>query len=96
MRLGLAVLAPGARSRIAALRAAALSSLPIIAGAALMLVLAAAIEAFWSPRSASRVNCFASNSGLTRTLEKKYWPSRSPFLSRRIDSAIWTAEEAGA
>jgi uncharacterized membrane protein SpoIIM required for sporulation len=51
MRLGLAVLAPGARSRIAALRAAALSSLPIIAGAALMLVVAAGIEAFWSPRA---------------------------------------------
>lgn len=51
MRLGLAVLAPGPRSRIAALRAAALSSLPIIAGAALMLLLAAGIEAFWSPRS---------------------------------------------
>ena len=50
MRLGLAVLAPGPRSRVAALRAAALSSLPIIAGAALMLVIAAGIEAFWSPR----------------------------------------------
>ena len=51
MRLGLAVLAPGARSRVAALRAASLSSLPIIAGAALMLVVAAGIEAFWSPRT---------------------------------------------
>jgi uncharacterized membrane protein SpoIIM required for sporulation len=51
MRLGLAVLAPGPRSRVAALRAAAHSSLPIIAGAALMLVIAAGIEAFWSPRA---------------------------------------------
>ena len=51
MRLGLAVLAPGPRSRVAALRAASLSSLPIIAGAALMLVVAAGIEAFWSPRA---------------------------------------------
>jgi len=50
MRLGLALLAPGPRSRVAALRAAALSSLPIIAGAGLMLVIAAGIEAFWSPR----------------------------------------------
>ncbi|HTO09548.1 MAG TPA: stage II sporulation protein M [Myxococcota bacterium] len=50
MRLGLAIVAPGARSRLAALRAAARASLPIIAGAALMLVIAAGIEAFWSPR----------------------------------------------
>jgi uncharacterized membrane protein SpoIIM required for sporulation len=50
MRLGLAVLAPGPRSRVAALRHAAHSSLPIVAGAAVMLLIAAAIEAFWSPR----------------------------------------------
>lgn len=50
MRLGLSVLAPGARSRVAAMREAALASLPIIAGAALMLLAAAGIEAFWSPR----------------------------------------------
>jgi uncharacterized membrane protein SpoIIM required for sporulation len=50
MRLGLALLAPGARTRIAALRDAAQLSLPIITGAALMLVIAAGFEAFWSPR----------------------------------------------
>jgi len=50
MRLGLAVLAPGPRSRVSALRAAARSSLPITAGTALMLLIAAGIEAFWSPR----------------------------------------------
>lgn len=50
MRLGLALVAPGARTRLAALRAAARESLPIIAGAALMLGVAAGIEAFWSPR----------------------------------------------
>jgi uncharacterized membrane protein SpoIIM required for sporulation len=50
MRLGLALVAPGPRTRLAALRAAARESLPIIAGAALMLVIAASIEAFWSPR----------------------------------------------
>lgn len=64
MRLGLAVLAPGARSRIAALRAAALRSLPIIAGAALMLVLAAAIEAFWSPREIPAQLKYAVGAGL--------------------------------
>lgn len=50
MRLGLAALAPGARTRVAALRDAARRSLPVIAGAAAMLVVAAALEAFWSPR----------------------------------------------
>lgn len=50
MRLGLALVAPGPRTRLAALRAAARESLPMIAGAALMLVIAAGIEAFWSPR----------------------------------------------
>lgn len=64
MRLGLAVLAPGARSRIAALRAAALSSLPILSGAALMLVLAAAIEAFWSPRGLPAQLKYAVGAGL--------------------------------
>ncbi len=64
MRLGLAVLAPGARSRIAALRAAARSSLPIIAGAALMLVLAAGIEAFWSPRDLPAGLKYAVGAGL--------------------------------
>jgi uncharacterized membrane protein SpoIIM required for sporulation len=50
MRLGLALVSPGARTRLAALRAAAQQSLPMIAGAALMLVIAACLEAFWSPR----------------------------------------------
>lgn len=50
MRLGLAIVAPGTRTRLAALRESARASLPIISGAALMLVMAAGIEAFWSPR----------------------------------------------
>ena len=53
MRLGLALVAPGARTRLAALRDAAQRSLPILAGAGLMLVVAAGIEAFWSPRIAA-------------------------------------------
>ncbi len=64
MRLGLAVLAPGSRSRVAALRAGALSSLPIIAGAALMLVVAAGIEAFWSPRTLPAQVKYAVGTGL--------------------------------
>ena len=64
MRLGLAVLAPGPRSRVAALRAAGLSSLPILAGAALMLVIAAGIEAFWSPRNIPEEVKYAVGAGL--------------------------------
>ncbi|HTO69008.1 MAG TPA: stage II sporulation protein M [Myxococcota bacterium] len=50
MRLGLSIVAPGPHTRLGALRAAARASLPIVAGSAAMLVIAAAIEAFWSPR----------------------------------------------
>lgn len=51
LRLGLALLAPGERTRGAALRLAARSVIGIVAGAAAMLVIAAAFEAFWSPRT---------------------------------------------
>ena len=64
MRLGLAVLAPGPRSRVAAMRVAALSSLPIVAGAAVMLLIAAGIEAFWSPRLLPRPLKYAVGAGL--------------------------------
>jgi uncharacterized membrane protein SpoIIM required for sporulation len=48
LRLGLAVLAPGRASRLRALREAATRSVPIIAGAAMLFLMAAFIEAFWS------------------------------------------------
>lgn len=48
MRLGLAILAPGRRTRERALREAAASALPLILGVAAMLVVAAFVEAFWS------------------------------------------------
>lgn len=48
LKLGLAVLAPGRRSRLRALRAAARDSLPLIYGVIGMLVIAAFLEAFWS------------------------------------------------
>ena len=50
LRLGAALLAPGQQTRLAALRAAARSGLPVIYGVFLLLILAAFIEAFWSPR----------------------------------------------
>lgn len=50
LELGWALLAPGPYSRGAALRRAGQGSISMVAGAAAMLVIAAAIEAFWSPR----------------------------------------------
>ena len=50
LRLGAAVLAPGQLTRLAALREAARSGMPVIYGVILLLILAAFIEAFWSPR----------------------------------------------
>ncbi len=49
LRLGLALLSPGRYRRLQALRIAATSALPIIMGAASLFVMAAFIEAFWSP-----------------------------------------------
>lgn len=49
LRLGWALLVPGRKSRPHALRSAANETVGIILGAATMLLVAAAIEAFWSP-----------------------------------------------
>jgi uncharacterized membrane protein SpoIIM required for sporulation len=46
--LGWSLLAPGRRSRLQALRVAGAETLPLVSGAAVMTVLAAVIEAFWS------------------------------------------------
>ena len=51
LRLGYGLVAPGRLRRGDALRRAAREALPVVVGAACMLVLAAAIEAFWSPRT---------------------------------------------
>jgi len=51
LKLGYALIAPGRLTRSAALRAAAADAIPIMIGAAGMLFIAAAIEAFWSPRT---------------------------------------------
>lgn len=50
LQLGWALLAPGHLSRGAALRDAGRCVIGIVAGAAAMLLIAAGIEAFWSPR----------------------------------------------
>jgi uncharacterized membrane protein SpoIIM required for sporulation len=46
--LGKALIAPGRRTRLAALRANARDAVTLVGGAALMLLLAASVEAFWS------------------------------------------------
>jgi uncharacterized membrane protein SpoIIM required for sporulation len=51
LRLGWGLVAPGRLRRGDALRAAATQAVPLVGGAALMLVGAAAIEAFWSSRT---------------------------------------------
>jgi uncharacterized membrane protein SpoIIM required for sporulation len=48
LRLGLALLAPGRLGRGAALRAAGREAVVLIGGATVMLLVAAAVEAFWS------------------------------------------------
>ena len=50
LRLGSAIIAPGRRSRRAALGEAAAAAMPIVYGFTGMLLIAAGIEAFWSPR----------------------------------------------
>jgi len=52
LRLGAAVVAPGARSRKAALVDAARPAVRLMYGAAAMFFIAAFIEAFWSPLTA--------------------------------------------
>lgn len=52
MRLGLALVAPGRMTRRHALLAASHAMFPVIAGAALLTMLAAFVEAFWSASSA--------------------------------------------
>jgi uncharacterized membrane protein SpoIIM required for sporulation len=52
LRLGMAIIRPGARSRKAALVAAARPAVRLMYGAALMFCAAAFVEAFWSPLTA--------------------------------------------
>jgi len=52
LRLGLAVIAPGDRSRKAALVAAAKPAVRVMYGAAVLFLIAAFVEAFWSPHTA--------------------------------------------
>lgn len=50
LRLGWALIAPGPHTRLDALRLAAKKTLPVVYGVILLLLAAAFIEAFWSPR----------------------------------------------
>ena len=55
LKLGISVIAPGARSRVASLRHAATESMTVVWGVFVMLVIAAVIEAFWSSKGALAV-----------------------------------------
>ncbi|MES9928006.1 MAG: stage II sporulation protein M, partial [Candidatus Thiodiazotropha sp. 6PDIVS] len=48
-----ALLSPGQQTRLQALKKGALNALPLVMGAALMLLFAAFIEAFWSSSTLS-------------------------------------------
>lgn len=50
LRLGWALLAPGPWTRLDALRQSASEAMPVMYGAFALLLMAAFIEAFWSPR----------------------------------------------
>lgn len=64
MRLGLALLAPGDRSRGQSLRDSARGALSIVYGAGGMLLIAAGIEAFWSPLNLAPELKYAVGAGL--------------------------------
>jgi uncharacterized membrane protein SpoIIM required for sporulation len=51
LRLGYSLIATGNLTRLGSLRVASLGTVPLIAGAAAMLLIAAGVEAFWSPSS---------------------------------------------
>jgi uncharacterized membrane protein SpoIIM required for sporulation len=51
LKIGYALVAPGRLTRAAALRVAAAEAIPLVVGLAGMLLIAAGIEAFWSPRT---------------------------------------------
>lgn len=70
-RLGYALLVPGIYSRLVSLRLVAMQVLPIVAVAFVMLVLAAGIEAFWSPRDIAPVVKYSV--GAAGWLAVSYW-----------------------
>jgi len=53
LMLGRALISPGQRSRLIALKEEAQASIPLVIGAALMIAFAAIIEGYWSPRDLS-------------------------------------------
>lgn len=64
LMLGNALLHPGRRTRLEALRARGLAAVQIAAGAAVMLLVAALIEAFWSPAAVPAMWKYVVGSGL--------------------------------
>lgn len=68
VRLGLAVLAPGRRSRARSLRDAARASVPVLYGLTALLVVAAFVEAFWSASAPTAARYLAGAAGWAAVL----------------------------
>ena len=71
--LGWAVLSPGRRARPLALRTAGAEALPLVSGAAIMTVLAALLEAFWSSSASVPVAAKFSAGAILWTLVAAYF-----------------------
>jgi uncharacterized membrane protein SpoIIM required for sporulation len=83
LRMGYALLAPGAFTRIRSLRNAADELVSLVLGAAVMLFIAAAIEAFWSPSSIPAQLKWAFGAVATLLVSGfLLWPGRAPQRSR--------------
>ena len=80
LRIGRSVLLPGRCKRLASLQTAARETSPMVLGAAVMLLIAAVIEAFWS--SAAWVSPAAKFS-----FAAACWALVAAFLLRRTDAA---------
>jgi uncharacterized membrane protein SpoIIM required for sporulation len=96
LRLGYALLATGNLTRLGSLRAAALGTVPLIAGAAAMLLVAAAVEAFWSPSSVPYPVKWAFG-GVSLVLVLAFWvfAARGPGRAD-TDETVGTAKRDAA
>lgn len=64
LMLGAALLVPGRRRRVESLRHAAVQTVPLISGAAVLFFAAALVEAFWSPSDTTTSVKYAVSAGL--------------------------------
>lgn len=82
LKLGYALINPGAFSRLSALRQAGREAIPMLYGIVLMLIIAAFIEAFWSSSSSLAIGVKYSVGGLCWLLVLVYCFSGKRYGSR--------------